>query len=205
MRLVEYIGIEPFNNVSLRNLPIQIMKNATSRRLFLQNSAMATTGIALLSTGIVNALTNENPYEGHNPFAEEKTDLRTTIFGEHIRVRGIIYDETGSIPVEDATIEVWHLSPNSNKFRHRTKLCTNSTGEYNFITDFPNNEPGYTSKIYFKITHNHSSYFTDLSLNSFGVYISSKHWEENQSLGKKLFPKEKKNFGTRQINFNISI
>ena len=181
------------------------MKKSTSRRLFLQKSAIATTGIVLMSSGIVSAFSNENPYEGYNTFAEEKTDLRTTIFGNHIRVGGVIYDETGTIPVEGATLEVWHLSPNSTKFRNRAKLCTNNSGEYDFITDFPNNEPGQTSKIYFKITYNHSSYFTDLSLNNFGVYISSKHWEENQSLGKKLFPKEKKSFGTRQLNFNISI
>lgn len=181
------------------------MKKSTSRRLFLQKSAIAATGIVLMSSGVVSAFSNENPYEGYNTFAEEKTDLRTTIFGNHIRVGGVIYDETGTIPVEGATLEVWHLSPNSTKFRNRAKLCTNKSGEYDFITDFPNNEPGQTSKIYFKITYNHSSYFTDLSLNNFGVYISSKHWEENQSLGKKLFPKEKKSFGTRQINFNISI
>jgi len=37
------------------------MKKTTSRRLFLQRSAIATTGIALLSTGIARAFDSESP------------------------------------------------------------------------------------------------------------------------------------------------
>ena len=57
------------------------MKSHPSRRLFLRNSAMATTGIALFSsTTFANTFTSyDSPFDGYNPYVEEKTDLRTSI------------------------------------------------------------------------------------------------------------------------------
>ncbi|MBL4663256.1 MAG: hypothetical protein JKY22_06825 [Flavobacteriaceae bacterium] len=181
------------------------MKESTSRRLFLQKSAMASTGLALLSSGIANAFTSAPPYNGYNPYSEEKTDLRTTLFEKHVRVKGVLYDKTGMTPVSNAVIEVWHLSPNSNKYRHRGKLRTNEAGEYAFITDFPNSAQSLTASIYFKISHDDTSIFTELNLGQTQAYITSKHWEENQQLGEKLFPTSEQFLNVTTINFNISI
>ena len=182
------------------------MKKTTSRRLFLQRSAIATTGIALLSTGIARAFNSESPYDGYNPYSEEKTDLRTTIFEKHLRVKGVLYEKSSMMPLANATIEVWHLSPNSKKYRHRGKLKTNELGAYNFITDYPNHEVAKAPRVYFKVSHKGSSVFTDLVLfNETGAHISDTHWEANQHLGDKLFPTSEKILNTSIINFNLSI
>lgn len=181
------------------------MKEATSRRLFLQKTAMATTGLALISTNVVSAFATETPYDGYNPYSEEKTDIRTTIFGNHIKVKGIIYDSQGTAPLPNATVEVWHLSPNSQKFRHRTRITTNEQGAYQFITDQPNKESGKNRRIYFKVTSGEETRFTELVVHEHNCYITSQHWLEQQQLGNKLFPTTKKNGGTTVANFNISI
>ncbi|MDH5413596.1 MAG: hypothetical protein OEW87_05610, partial [Flavobacteriaceae bacterium] len=166
------------------------MGKITPRRSFLGKSLIATAGLVFISSSsTLKAFTgNDSPYMGYNPFTEEKTDLRTTVFGKHISVKGAIYDKTGSIPLPNAKVEVWHLSPNSTKFRHRAKLKTDSTGEYQFITDFPNKEKGKTPRIFFKITTDDQSYFTELLITSSDAHITGKHWEENRQLGDKLFP-----------------
>lgn len=179
------------------------MKKSTSRRLFLQKTAMATTGLALVSSNVFSAFASETPYDGYNPYSEEKTDLRTTIFGKHVHVQGTLYDKTGSIPIEGATVEVWHMSPNSKKYRHRAKFKTDANGTYSFITDFPNHEIASTARIYFKVNHGNGSFFTELAVGESGAYISSKHWEENQQLGKKLFPTTETFLNTTTINFNL--
>ncbi len=179
------------------------MKRSTSRRSFLQKTAIATTGLAFVSSNLVSAFASETPFDGYNPFSEEKTDLRTTIFDRHVRVKGVLYDSTGSFPLEGATIEVWHMSPNSKKYRHRAKFNTDANGEYSFITDFPNNEVADTARIYFKVNHNQGSYFTELAVGEAGAYITSKHWEENQDLGDKLFPTSETFLNTTTINFNL--
>jgi len=181
------------------------MKESTSRRLFLQKSAMATTGLALLSSGVANAFTSEIPYHGYNPYSEEKTDLRTTIFEKHVRVKGTVYDKTGTTPLPNATVEVWHLSPDSSKYRHRTKLRTDHLGRYNFITDFPNRETAQVSRIFFKLSHEGDSLFTELAVDQTGACVTSKHWEENQHLGEKLQPTSESFLQTTTINFNLSI
>ena len=181
------------------------MKKTTSRRLFLKRSAIATTGIALLSTGIARAFDSESPYHGYNNYSEEKTDLRTTLFEKNVRVEGILYEKSSMMPLANATIEVWHLSPNSTKYRHRGKLKTNELGAYNFITDYPDREVGKAPRIYFKVAHKGSSVFTDLVLNETGAHISGTHWIANQHLGDKLFPTSEKILNTSIINFNLSI
>jgi protocatechuate 3,4-dioxygenase beta subunit len=164
-----------------------------------------TTGIAFLSSNVVNAFTDESPFHGYNPYSEEKTDLRTTVFGKHLSVKGVIYDELGINSLPNAKIEVWHLSPHSNKYRHRGTFKTDSFGNYEFITDYPNKEKGKCARIYFKVSKSETSYFTELSLNDYGAYISGKHWEENNQLGEKLFPKKESFLNRSTVTFNISI
>ena len=181
------------------------MKKTTSRRLFLQKSAIATTGIALLSSTVVNAFTTECPFNGYNPYAEEKADLRISGFGKEIKVKGILYNKISGQPIHNANIEVWHLSPNSTKFRNRGKLKTNSAGDYTFISNFPNKEHAKAARIYFKVNNDGKTIFTELILNESGAHISGNHWEANQNLGEKLFPKTNQNVNTTQIEFNLSI
>lgn len=181
------------------------MNESTSRRLFLQKSALATTGVALLSSGVANAFSSDNPYDGYNPYADEKTDLRTTIFGKHLSVKGIIYDAQGLNPLPNATVEIWHLSPNAKNYRHRTKIKTNALGEYKFITDLPNRETGKNRKIYFKITNNQETRFTELVVHEHACHINCQHWLEQQQLGDKLIPTTTKTGNTTITNFNISI
>ncbi len=100
---------------------------------------------------------------------------------------------------------MWHLSPNSSKYRHRGILATNNAGEYKFTTDFPNKEKGQSAKIYYKISSENKTYFTELCLTNNDVFITSKHWEENHQLGEKLFPKKVELLGQSTITFNISI
>jgi len=180
------------------------MKNLPSRRSFLQKTVMATTGVALLSSKtVINALTkDDSPFSGYNPYAEEKTDLRTSsLFGKHLFVNGKIYDKSGKSTLSNVSIEVWHLSPDSKQYKHKAKLKTNNLGEYEFITDFPNKEFGKMSRIYFKVSNDFTSYFTELLVDDFGVHITGKHWEENQRLGDNLFPLKDNSV----ITFNISI
>ncbi len=183
------------------------MKKTSSRRLFLRNSAIATTGITLLSSSGLNAFTEtQNPYKGYNPYAENSNDFRTsTLFGDHITVKGKIYNQSGTVPISDVKVEVWHLSPDSSKYRHRGKLTTNNEGEYQFITDFPNKEYGKSAKIFYKISTKNKTYFTDLSLTKNEVFVTSKHWEENHQLGDKLFPEKVEFLDQTTITFNISI
>ena len=184
------------------------MKKKSPRRLFLKYAVLSTASVTLLSSSsVMHALTvEESPFEGYNPYAENKADLRNSLLSEKsVTVKGTVFNSTGNIPVSKATIEVWHLSPNSKKFRHRAKLTSNASGEYQFITDFPNKEYGRMARIYFKISKGDSSYFTDLAMNDLGAHISEKHWAKNQVLGKALYPKQELFFNQANITFNLSI
>ncbi|WP_147678872.1 dioxygenase family protein [Algibacter pacificus] len=184
------------------------MTKNSSRRLFLRKTAMATTGIALASTSsLLNGLTkDDSPFNGYNPYTEQKTDLRTSLIGKEVIVTGTLYDATGNKPVSNAKIEVWHLSPNSQKYNHRGKMYTDKNGHYKFISDWPNQEQGKQPRIYFKVSQNDTVYFTELIFNNLGAHISCKHWEKQHVLGEeKLFPTMKTSLNTSKINFNLSI
>ncbi len=173
----------------------------------MRDSALAITGLTVLTPHIANAFTiSECPYLGYNPFAETKNDLRTGIFNfNSVTVTGTIYEKDGVTPLSNGTVEVWHLSPNSSKYRHRGKLQTDHEGKYEFITDFPNKEEGKCARIYFKVSSSENCSYTELILNGSGPQITSKHWENNKQLGDKLFPRKTEFLNQSTIHFNISI
>lgn len=183
------------------------MENLYARRNFLKNVALATSGVAFLSsTSILQAFNgNEGPYEGYNPFSEEKTDLRLSAFsGNHITIKGKVFNKSGSA-VSQAKVEVWHLSPDSDKFRHQAKMNVDKNGEYSFITDFPDRQPGRYPKIYFKISQGNNVTFTELSLTETNAYINHRHYAQNQVLGNAMFPAEEKIGNQRVVTFNTVV
>lgn len=182
------------------------MNKTTSRRNFMRNSAYAITGLAVLTPTLTSAFAPSNPFMGYNQYAETKSDLRTGWHnGTSVTVKGTIFNEDGSIPMEGALVEVWHLSPNSSKYRHQAKLHADEYGNYQFITDFPNREEGKNARIYFKVSTDTNTRFTELLLNSTGPQITADHWKEHNKLGNKLFPKKEDFLNQSIINFNISI
>ena len=184
------------------------MKNITSRRLFIRNVSLASLGAGCLSSASgLSAMTMEGcEFEGYNPYAESKTDLRASKFlGKHITVTGKVYCKENLTGLEGAKLEVWHLSPNSAKYRHQAKLNTNAEGAYSFITDFPGREEGKMSRIYFKLSKGDVTATTELLVNDLGAHITGKHWEENNVLGENLFPVKEGLKNSSIITFNISI
>ncbi|HAT63645.1 hypothetical protein KXJ69_13465 [Aureisphaera sp. CAU 1614] len=183
------------------------MKENISRRIFIRKSAVATTGLALVasSTPLLAFSESNSPYKGYNPFAEEKNDLRTNPFGKHIAVSGKIFSSDGETILPNTSVEVWHLSPDSKKFRHNAKIKTNESGEYYFITDLPYKEKNVPRNIFFKVTNNSESYFTKLYILSNTAYFNSQHWEENQNLGKHLATLSESTNTQMSIQFNISL
>lgn len=184
------------------------MENLYARRKFLRNMAFAGSGVAFLSsTSILQAFNADDcPFEGYNPYSEEKTDLRNSVFfGNHITIKGKIFSKSNLKGASQATVEVWHLSPDSNKYRHQAKLKVNQDGEYSFVTDFPNREKGKYAKVYFKITDGGNTTFTELSLSGQDAYINGKHYAAHKALEDAMFPVSETINNERIVTFNSLI
>jgi hypothetical protein len=184
------------------------MENMYARRSFLKNVALAGSGVAFLSsTSILQAFNgSECPFDGYNPYAEQKADIRlSTLFGNHVKIEGQIFDKISLNEISTATVEVWHLSPDSQKYRHQAKLIVNQNGAYSILTDLPNKEQGKLPKVFFKITVNDRVYFTELAIASNNAYINHKHYEDNLVLGEKLFPTHQVKNNVTTIKFNIAV
>ena len=184
------------------------MRTNPTRRLFLRNTALTAVGIALVPSAILAKQHTKNfgSFKDHVPSVPCTSDLRTLPFvGKQLTVKGCVYDKSGLYPLANASIEVWHLSPNSNKFSHKAKLVSNASGEYLFQTDFPNKEEGKSPRIYFKVSHGVTSYSTELLVSDYDAHITGEHWERNKQLESKLFPKKTGTFNASTITFNLSI
>ena len=180
------------------------MQHSNSRRKFVQRISLASGGVLLLSTTqIVNAFHGHtSPFRGYNPYAESKTDMRTSLnMKDHIKISGKVYTRESLKALPNVNLEVWHLSPGSNKYHHQTRLITNEEGEYIFHTDMPGKEPGKFPRIYFKISDKKKSYFTELILSSHQAHITGEHWIRNNRLGTLMQPVKKES----SIQFNLSI
>lgn len=184
------------------------MEKNYPRRLFLGKSLFVTTGLICVPTGaIAKELGSDSaPFKGYNPYTDYKTDLRTSLFGKEVSVSGKIYDASGKTTIPNALVEVWHLSPEKQVYKHRGKMFTDAEGSYQFITEWPNREPGKHHRIYFKVSSVNKIIFTELLFSDYGANITDKHWEQNQQLAENIrFPSFNTFLNKSLINFNISI
>jgi protocatechuate 3,4-dioxygenase beta subunit len=184
------------------------MEKNYPRRLFLGKTLLAATGLMCVPTGAIakELESNSAPFKGYTPYTDVKTDLRTSFLGKEVSVSGKIYDATGKSTIPNALIEVWHLSPEKKVYKHRGKMFTDDDGSYQFITDWPNREPGKQHRIYFKVSNAGKTIFTELLFSDFGANISGNHWEKNQCLTEDLrFPSYTTFLNRSSIHFNIAL
>jgi protocatechuate 3,4-dioxygenase beta subunit len=179
----------------------------TSRRDFLGKSATVIVGTALLSSQFtLGNVLSQNPFEGYNPYAETKNDLRTgLIYLNNVKVSGKIFLTDGTQPAANANIEVWHLSPGSKQYKNRGKFSADENGNYQFVTDFPNRKEGKKPRIYFKISSGDAITYTELLLDRHQAYINETHWANNQLLGDAMLPSFRETMQGKEIQFNITI
>ncbi|SNR39206.1 hypothetical protein SAMN04488009_1320 [Maribacter sedimenticola] len=184
------------------------MEKNYPRRLFLGKSLLGAAGLICVPTGAIakDIGANNSPFKGYTSYTDVKTDLRTSFLGKEVSVSGKIYNATGKTTIPNALVEVWHLSPEKNVYKHRGKMFTNDDGAYQFITDWPNREPGKQHRIYFKVSNEGKTIFTELLFSDLGAHITDKHWEQNQQLAENiLFPSFSTFLNKSTIDFNISI
>ncbi|WP_346857047.1 hypothetical protein [uncultured Draconibacterium sp.] len=173
------------------------MEKHSTRRNFLKNSAFATVGISLLSSTILKAGNNTE-----TNFDLSVPDLRTGFFHEnYIAVSGKVYDKQNLLPKANAVLHV--LSGNSSN--PIASINVDDEGRYRFVCDFPKKEFGKSARLYLKLSTPESFYTTELILTEFGAHITDKHWELNQSLGDRIFPKKQSKEDVSEISFNLSI
>ena len=116
----------------------------------------------------------ESPYKGYIPLSPVKSDLRKTRGEEQLLIQGRLLDKTGSWPVGNAGIELWHLTKGSLEFKHRAKLISDPSGVFHFITDMPARPMGHNFKIYFKITVGQNTFFTRFSFNHCKAFLANR-------------------------------
>ena len=145
-----------------------------------------------------------SPYNGYKNLAVISNDLRSDPFGDVLEVRGNLYACDRTVPLSDVSIEVWHLSPNSEKFNHRARFHTEEFGHYRFLTDMPGRELGKNYKIYFKISYRAETYFTALSFSNSSVFIANR-LNRNKQIIEESKPSELRalKLNMTRINFDI--
>lgn len=181
------------------------MKNQpSSRRSFLQKAALVTAGITVFSSSktAANVFNSESPYPYYNPFTSEKTDLRSPLSTvSSVKVNGTLLDKITNLPIANAKVEVWHVSPGSTKVRHRAHFFTDAAGKYTFITDMPNRTDMGAPRIYFKFSDGSKIEQTQLLIGAADAYIDHNHWARQNKTNPNVLPRMTKPFGKRTVSF----
>lgn len=184
-----------------------MIQNNSSRRAFLRKTAIASASVALFSGSAISAVL-EDPSQGlgYNSFAPFKVDLRKSYTNiAAVKVQGVLFDKTTLMPISNAKIEVWHISPNSNKIKHRAYFYTDQQGGYTFVTDFPDHEPQLKPRIQFRLSYKGNYRFNELIFDTHQAYISHKQYKEYKALGPDFYPQLTRESGSFSIQFNQSL
>ena len=176
------------------------------KELFEESSSTAKSGSAnTLATHVANCRkTQQSPYIGYKNLAAVSNDLRSDPFGNVLEVCGNLYAYHRTAPLSDVSIEVWHLSPNSEHFNHRARFHTEESGHFRFLTDMPGRELGKNYKIYFKVSYRAETYFTALSFSNSSVFIANR-LNRNKQIIEGSQPSELRTLklNMTRINFDI--
>jgi protocatechuate 3,4-dioxygenase beta subunit len=175
---------------------------SNSRRNFCKNSVLFGLGLSF-SPLITHAKTNQS-------ISKKVLNLKKNA-QKSLKVSGKICYEDLS-PVQNATIEIWHNNSESNpsKFEYEGKLITDSEGNYQFETDFPEKhfeEGNYRMRrIFFKIKPKNGE--ETLTKLYFGTnekaFIDNHHFEKTNNNFREELPKTKdENENLKSIQFNI--
>lgn len=168
-----------------------------SRRIFCKNSVYISLGLSF-SPLITLAKTNQS-------IRKKVLNLKKNA-QRNLKINGkICYEDLP--PVKNAMIEIWHNNSEKNpsKFDYEGKLMTDSEGNYQFETDFPEKhfeEGGYKMRrIFFKIKpQNGEETLTKLYFGaSRKAFIDGFHVENTHEKLRAELPK------TRHENENLSI
>lgn len=184
-------------------------KPISSRRSFIAKTSLAVVGTTLLTSAssFATIIGETIPFKGYRPTLEFNNDLRTLFSEKTLKISGTLFTSESNLePCANATIEVWHLSPNSKEYNHKGKFMTDENGTYTFYTDFPNRKEGFKPRVFFKVTAERKTVFTELVIDTHQTLITHKHWEQHNKLGEYLFPiyKPSNTEGTIQFNFIIN-
>jgi protocatechuate 3,4-dioxygenase beta subunit len=175
---------------------------SNSRRNFCKNSVYIGLGLSF-SPLITHA-------KAHKTVSKKVLNL-TKKAQKVVKVSGQIRYEDLS-PVQYATIEIWHNNSESNlsSFDYEGKLTTDSDGNYQFETDFPEKhfeEGNYKMRrIFFKIKpKNGEEISTKLYFGTNGkAFIDNHHFEKTHNNFRNELPKTKEeNENLKSIQFNI--
>lgn len=183
-------------------------KRIPSRRKFLRNTFLASVGITALGTtqSIASVFESKLKLNGYLPNADFTTDLRKSGASVMpVTVHGIIYDQQSRLPVSNALIEVWHLSPDSEVMSYRAQFNTSESGRYSFITDFPGHGPQLKPRIFFKISHVGKERFNHVIFDSHNAYIDSSQWVQLQNEPLDLQPVFSLKLDTVNIRLNQTV
>ncbi len=148
----------------------------------------------------------KSPYDGYRNLAVISNDLRSDPIRDVLEVSGKLYASDRKVPLSDVSIEVWHLSPDSEHYNHRARFHSEDFGHYRFLTDMPGRELGKNYKIYFKISYRAETYFTTLSLNNTSVFIANRLSRNKQMIrNSQLSAIRAFELNMTRINFDIYI
>jgi len=149
--------------------------------------------------------------------APDRYDLTFTgIAGNVIELKGKVFKEDCSTPLENALVEVWHCDTagnydnSSSDFKHRGTRTTNTSGEYAFKTILPGKYKNGTlyrpSHIHFKITHSDSEELVSQIYFQNDPHIETDPWASTKNAERRILPITLEDVnGNLAIEFDISL
>ena len=202
------------------------------RKQFIINSTLAAFAVTMVS-----CKKDDDKITGGGPLATEEDCITTSdilgpyyragapdrydltfagLAGNVIELKGKVFKEDCTTPLENALVEVWHCDTagsydnSSADFKHRGTRSTNAAGEYAFKTILPgkykNGALYRPSHIHFKITHSDSEELVSQIYFQNDPHIVADPWASTKSAERRILPITLEDVnGNLAIEFDISL
>ncbi|PZR13800.1 MAG: catechol 1,2-dioxygenase [Flavobacterium psychrophilum] len=198
------------------------------RRTFIKNSTL--TVMSISAFGALNW--NGKYFEGDNatttdilgPFYRPGAPLRTNLRlpgsnGTPVVLKGIIFNENGKSPINNAFVEIWHCDEHevydnaSDDYNYRGAQKTKSDGKYEFKTILPvpykadpKDEASWRpAHIHMRVSvHNQQDLVTQLYFKD-GTYVDTDKWSSSPQAVNRILNITRNESGESEIVFNVTM
>ncbi len=152
---------------------VKLNQNKMDRKKFLVSASLAAFSVSTIGRTLrlddefVGDCETTNDILGpfYRPDAPSRKDLtREGLEGTIVEVKGNVYTDDCTTPIQNALVEIWHCNTDgeydnkSEDFNHRAKWITNKNGVYSFKTILPgkylNGRQYRPAHIHFRVTAN---------------------------------------------------
>jgi len=173
------------------------MKSNHSRRSFVRNAFLASSGLSLIPTSILATEQKANT-------CTSRIDTRTLSFTKYLKLNGQVWDIPGLKGAANVAITLYIGGKFEESKPEVIHLKTDENGRFEVRSDMARKNPGRCARVGLELGTVSDKNYSELVIGKDRVLFDHRHWEQHHCLNDRLHPQFKESLFSKNITFQLT-